>query len=136
MTERYLSPYVNFQGRAREAMEHYQKVLGGKLDLRTVNEQGVATPAGPGDRIMHARLEADGAVIIGVDGHPDYPATVGENVALTAGGTDGDRLTRVFDGLAEGGRVKQPPSPTPWGAEVGYLLDKFGINWIVSIDKA
>jgi uncharacterized glyoxalase superfamily protein PhnB len=22
------------------------------------------------------------------------------------------------------------------GAEVGYLVDKFGINWIVSIDQA
>ena len=136
MTERYLSPYVNFQGRAREAMEHYQKVLGGKLDLRTVNEQGVATPAGPGDSISYARLDADGAIIIGTDGHPKYPAKAGENVAIAVGGTDKDRLTKIYHGLAEGGTAKQPPSPTPWGADVGYLLDKFGINWIVSIDKA
>ena len=24
----------------------------------------------------------------------------------------------------------------PGGREVGYLMDKFGINWVVSIDKA
>jgi uncharacterized glyoxalase superfamily protein PhnB len=31
MSKQYLSPYINFQGRAREAMEFYQKALGGKL---------------------------------------------------------------------------------------------------------
>ena len=30
-----LSPYVNFQGRAREAMEFYRAALGGNLDLQT-----------------------------------------------------------------------------------------------------
>ena len=34
MSKQYLSPYINFQGRAREAMEFYHKVLGGKLDLQ------------------------------------------------------------------------------------------------------
>ena len=46
----HLSPYINFQGNAREAMEFYQKVLGGNLMLRTVNEK---------DRITHAQLDAD-----------------------------------------------------------------------------
>jgi len=57
-------------------------------------------------------------------------------VAIAVGGTDKDRLTTTNPGLAEGGTAKQPPSPTPWGADVGYLLYKFSINWIVSIDKA
>ena len=35
MSQQYLCPYINFQGRAREAMEFYQKVLGGNLDLQT-----------------------------------------------------------------------------------------------------
>jgi len=87
MSRRYLGPYVNFQGRAREGMEFYQRVLGGKLVLRTVNEQGVPKPAGPGDRITHAQLEADGALIMATDGHPDYPAKVGENLAVAVGGS-------------------------------------------------
>lgn len=136
MSNIHLSPYVNLQGRAREALEFYQKVLGGNLDLRTVNEQGVSKPAGPGERIAYARLEADGALIIGTDGHPVYPAKVGENLAIALSGTDKDRLTKIFDRLAEGGKIKGPLARQPWGGEVGYLLDKFGINWVVTIDKA
>ena len=138
MSEQYLAPFINFQGRAREAMEFYHRVLGGNLDLQTLNKQGVPKPASPGDRISHARLEADGALtIIASDGHPDYPAKVGDNMAIALGGTDKDRLTKIFHGLAEGGKIKAPLRPQPWGGrEVGYLMDKFGINWVVSIDKA
>jgi PhnB protein len=120
-----LNPFINFQGRAREAMELYQKVLGGKLDLQ----------AGPNGRIGQARLEADGVLIIASDGHPDYPAKVGENLALSLSGTDQARLTRIFKALAEGGRVNMPLAKQPWGGEVGWLVDRFGINWTVNIQQ-
>jgi PhnB protein len=131
-----MGPYVNFQGRAREAMEFYQTVLGGTLDLHTVNEQGALKPAGPGDRITFARLETAGAVIVGSDGHPAYPPTVGDNLAIVLAGTDKDRLGKIFDGLAEGGYVKMPLTKQPWGAAVGWLADKFGINWTISVEEA
>jgi PhnB protein len=136
MSKIQLSPFFNFQGRAREAMEFYHKVLGGKLDLYTLNEQGVSKPAGPGDSIRHSRLEADGALIFATDGHPDYPAKVGENMAIALGGTDKARLTRLFNDLAEGGKILGPLMKQPWGADVGWLTDKFGVNWTVSVDKA
>jgi PhnB protein len=127
MSKVQISTYVNFAGRAREAMEFYHKVLGGNLDLK---------PGGPGDRIMHSRLEADGASIIGVDGHPDYPAKVGENMALAIGGTDTGRLTKIFNDLGAGGQTKMPLAAQPSGGAVGWLTDKFGINWTVSIEKS
>jgi PhnB protein len=136
MSQQYLGPYINFQGRAREAMEFYHKMLGGKLDLQTVSAQGAAKPAGAGDRIAHARLEADGVLIIGSDGHPDYPAKVGENMAIALSGRDKDRVTKIFNDLTAGGQLKGPLAKQPWGAEVGWLMDKFGINWMVSIDRA
>ena len=61
MSQYYLSPYINFQGRAREGMEFYHRVFGGSFDLQTMDAKGAIKPAGPGDRIVHASLEADGA---------------------------------------------------------------------------
>jgi len=56
-------------------------------------------------------------------------------MAIALGGTSKDRLTKIFHGLAEGGKIKGPLGPQPWGGrEVGYLMDKFGINWVVSIE--
>jgi PhnB protein len=135
MSRVYTNPYINFQGRAREAMEFYHQVLGGKLNLLTMDEKGVPKPAGPGDTIAHSHLDADGAVIMATDGSPDYPATAGDNMAVVLGGMDKDRLTKAFNGLAEGGQIKMPLAPQSWGADLGYFSDRFGINWMVSIDK-
>jgi uncharacterized glyoxalase superfamily protein PhnB len=82
---------------------------------------------------MTARLEADGVVIVGTDDHPDSPPTTGDNMAIAVGDTDKDRLAKIFTGLADGGRTKQP---LPAGPGAGWLTDKFGINWMVAIDKA
>jgi PhnB protein len=133
MSNIQLTPFINFGGRAREAMEHYQKVLGGTLDLQTMNGQGAARPAGPGDRITSGRLDADGVVIVGTDGHPSYPASVGENVALSVAGGNREQLTRIFNGLSEGGQVKMPLTKQADGAQVGWLADRFGINWTITI---
>ena len=136
MNQIQLSPYVNFQGKARAAMEFYHRVLGGTLDLQTVNAQGTAQPAGPEDHVTHARLEAAGALLIAVDGNPAYPAQAGENMALALSGPDHDRLTRIFHDLAAGGHVKMPLTAQPGGVAVGWLTDQFGINWMVQIDPA
>jgi PhnB protein len=133
MSQMQLGPYINFQGRTREAMEFYHQVLGGTLDLRTMNERGASQPAGPGDRITHARLEADGVLILAADG---YPATSGDTMALALSGTDAGRLTTIFNALAEGGKRKMPLTEQSGGAAVGWLADRFGINWMVTIEKA
>src|SRR2546426_8677611 len=38
-----LAPYINFEGRAREALAFYQNVLGGKVDLRAATGQGAGS---------------------------------------------------------------------------------------------
>ena len=124
MSKIQLSPYVNFQGRAREAMDFYPRALGGSVDIQT----------GQDDRVAYARLEADGALIVGSDGHPKFPTTAGDNMAIALNGADRARLSRAFNALAEGGQLKGPLTKQPSGSEVGYLMDKFGINWIVTID--
>ncbi len=122
-----LSSYINFQGQARAAMVFYHRVLGGTLDLH---------PSTEGERITQARLDGDGVHIVAVDGHPDYPAKVGETMGLALGGTDQARLTHIFLALAEGGQIKMPLTAQPGGATVGWLTDPFGITWTIQIDPA
>ena len=134
MSKTHLAPYINFQGRAREAMEHYHRILGGNLELFASDDSGTPKPAGPGDSIMYARLEADGILMIASDGSPKYPAKMGDHIGLSIGSTDRDRLTTVFHSLADGGHVKMPLTDQPWGTS-GWLTDRFGINWNFDIEK-
>ena len=58
MSKQYIGPYINFLGKAGEAREFYHKVLGGTLQLYAMDATGTPKPAGRGDRIAWARLEA------------------------------------------------------------------------------
>ena len=52
-----MNPYLNFNGNCREALDHYQQVLGAKLLFQhTWAESPMADqmPEGQGDAIMHA----------------------------------------------------------------------------------
>lgn len=129
----FASPYINFQGKAREAMQFYQKALGGKLDMLAMDDKGKMHPAGDNEKLMHARLSSDGAVIMATDGSPDHPATPGDNFAVSLMGSDKDLLSNIFNQLAEGGKIKMPLSDSSWGDMFGYLEDKFGINWMMDI---
>ena len=57
-------------------------------------------------------------------------------MAMALGGTDKDRLTKIFTNLAEGGKIKMPLAEQSPGAAVGWLTDKFGINGMVGIDRS
>jgi hypothetical protein len=42
------------------------------------------------------------------------------------------RGRRIFDTLAEGGRVNMPFEKTFWASAFGMLVDRFGTPWMVS----
>lgn len=136
MSQIAANPYINFQGHAREALEFYHDALGGEITLMAEDPQGPPKEAGPEDHIMHGMVSSDGLLIMGSDGHPDYAATVGDNVAIALSGSDHDRLLTVFSRLSAGGQVKQPLKTESWGDSFGYFVDRFGINWMVNINVA
>ena len=51
-----LDPYLNFKGNAREAMEFYEGVFGGKLTISTFAEFHASTDPSEDDLVMHADL--------------------------------------------------------------------------------
>ena len=133
-----LNVYLNFRDNARAAMEHYQSVLGGELDVSEFSqfpEMGVEE--GEQHLVMHAQLTTeDGLVLMGADtpSHMDYVPPAGFAVSIS--GEDEDRLQAVWDALAEGGSVTMPFDTPPWGGRFGMLTDKFGIDWLVSLNAS
>jgi PhnB protein len=135
MSQIAANPYINFQGHAREALEFYHQALGGEITLLSM-ASGSMQEAAPGDAIMHGAIMSDGLLIMGSDGHPDYPVTAGDNIAVALSGSDQERLTAAFDQLSTGGVVKQPLQQESWGDLHGYFTDEFGINWMVNISPS
>jgi len=132
-----LNPYLNFDGNTKEAMEFYNQVFGGELKLTTFGEfKGMPVPDGYADKIMHAVLESDDVTLMASEGRPGIPVKAGDNVSLSLSGNDSDKLTKYFNGSAEGGKITMPMAEQGWGDMFGMCDDKFGLHWMVNISKA
>jgi PhnB protein len=133
-----LNPYLSFRNDARAAMEFYQSVFGGDLDVSTFGEyEGMVDDAGENDLVMHAQLTTpDGMVLMGADtpSRMDYVPPAGISVSLS--GDDEGQLEGYWSALAEGGSVVMPFEVPPWGGRFGMLRDRFGIDWMLAYSPA
>ena len=80
-----LNPYVNFRGDARQALEFYQSVFGGQLDVGTFAEFGMTdVPEAERDLVMHGQLETPaGFTLMGADTPPGMEHVPGNNIAIS-----------------------------------------------------
>jgi PhnB protein len=138
MSKAVLNPYLTFGGNTRQAMEFYQQVFGGTLDIQTFGDFGAPVSDGYKEKVMHAVVSADGVTIMASDAQEGSAPVVGDNVSLSLSGDaeDHDRLTKVFTELADGGSTSMPLGEAPWGATFGTCTDRFGMHWLVNIEKA
>lgn len=129
-----LNPYISYDGNARQAMEFYQEVFGGKLEVGTVADFGIPDAPNP-DKVMHARLDTpDGYTLMAFDVPDGVPFQPGTNVAAYLGGEDTE-LRGYFEKLSAGGTVTMPLEKQVWGDEAGALVDQFGITWMFNITQ-
>lgn len=129
-----LNPYLSFRKSARQAMEFYKTVFGGKLTQSTFKEFGITDDPASADLIMHSMLEADnGITFMASDTPPSMPHSEGACVSMALSGDNTAELTGYFEKLSQGGKVKMPLAEAPWGDSFGMVTDRFGIDWMVNI---
>ena len=129
-----LNPYLNWRSGVREALEYYQKVFGGELNLMTFAEGGMEVDPSESELIMHGQLETpDGFTLMGADTPASMPLSEGSSISVSLSGDDGDKLRGFWDALLDGGRLTVPLEQAPWGDAFGMLVDRFGVAWLVNI---
>lgn len=132
-----ITPYRQFPGTAREAMETYQSIFGGELQLMPFSEVHSPEEIGEqGDKIMHAELIInDRAVLFASDILDGYDRQKGEDtpLAITGGAEQVEAIRDHWEKLAAGGTVEMPLETVPWGATYGQLIDRFGTVWMFNI---
>ena len=103
-----LAPYLTFNGKAAEAMRFYQSILGGELTIQAFAEAKMARSPAGNDVIVHEALKKVGLTFMANDSMPSRRAKFRDNVQMSVGGHDSEKLTKVFEGLADGGKVDMP----------------------------
>lgn len=131
-----LTPYINFGGNAREALDFYKNALNGNVQqLSTYGESPMPSDEDYKDKVMHARFVFDGNMIMVSDVFKGQPVSTNGNIQLSVDVDDESKLDKVFTKMAEGGNITMPLADQFWGARFGMLTDKFGVGWMFNCEK-
>ncbi len=131
-----LNPYLGFKNNAREAMEFYKSVFGGKLDVQTFKDLHASQGPNEDNLVMHSMLEADNGITFMASDTPSrMEYKPGTNFNMSLSGDNESELRGYFEKLSEGGKVTMPLEKAVWGDTFGMCIDKFGINWLINISS-
>lgn len=129
-----MNPYIEFSGNARQAMEYYQTVFGGKLSMQTFKDFQVSQNPADDHKIMHAQLNAEnGITLMAADSIHEAGHSPQSNISISLSGDQQAELTGYYNQLSAGGTVIEPLAQAPWGDHFGMCVDQFGIKWMVNI---
>lgn len=134
--------YLNFQGNAEEAFNHYKSVFGAEFSAPIMRIKDLPSdPNGPKfsesdlNAVMHVALPiVGGTEIMGTDmlesmGHK---LIVGNNTTISLQLDSKAEADKLFSLLSDGCSDKADMRDEFWGYW-GCLLDRFGIRWMFNV---
>ena len=133
-----LTPHISlaFDGQCEAAFRFYEQCLNGTIAyMLTWGNSPMAADAPPGwdAKIYHATLKIGDTAVTGGDVPPNrYERPKGFSLLL--GMDDSAAAERVFQALAENGRIEMPLQKTFWASRFGVLVDQFGIPWSINCE--
>jgi PhnB protein len=133
-----MDTYVNFPGTCKEALQFYEKHLGGKLIMLSTFDQLPDTnniPLGlERSGVLHARMELGGAILMASDG-PKERVQPMRSAYLSLSVDSDEEAERIYNALSDGGEVFMPMAETFFASRFAQFRDKFGINWMLIHEK-
>ncbi len=134
-----IQPYLFFNGKCEEALAFYKQALGAEItmlmrfkDSPEPPPEG-AVPPNWGDKVMHAAFSVHGSPLMTSDGGcGDAQSFNGFSLSLNV--ADEASVDKVFNALADGGKVQMAPSKTFWSPRFAMVTDRFGLGWMVGVE--
>jgi PhnB protein len=131
--------YLNFPGTTEEAFRFYETVFGTRIAMKqTFGETSFMkdAPESAKNKIMHVQLPITETVhLMGSDAVEGFgpPLKPGNNFHISVVAKDKAEADRAFEALSRGGAVTMPLANAPWGPYFGMCVDRFGVQWMVSL---
>jgi PhnB protein len=123
-----LTPYLTIRGgRGQEALAFYEKAFGGKELFRNLADDG--------QRLLHARVEINGAILMLSDDFADMRGETPAPAACTLHLQVDDADAWAKRAADAGAEITMPVQDMFWGDRYGQLRDPFGHSWSVGSVK-
>ena len=131
-----VQPYLFFNGRCEEAIEFYKKTLGAEVQMlmrfkdSPEPPQPGMVPPGSENKIMHSCLRIGDTNVMASDGCTGQ-TTGFQGFSLAISVANEAEADKLFEALADGGKVHMPLTKTFFSPRFGMLTDRFGVGWTI-----
>jgi PhnB protein len=126
-----VQPYLDFDGRCDEALEFYKKAVGARvgrlLRFKEAPDKSMISP-GSEEKVMHSAVQVGDSTVLMSDGRctgkPNF-----HGIALTISAKTEAEADKIFNGLAEGGKVNMPLTKTFFSPKFGMVANSVSAGW-------
>ena len=136
-----VSTYLNFTRNTEEAFNFYRSIFGGEFGGGGIArfsdippQEGMPSLAVEDKNlIMHIELPIlNEHVLMGTDAPESMGFLIhkGNNLHINLEPDTREETKRLFDSLADGGKITMELQVMFWGAYYGSCTDKFGVQWM------
>lgn len=133
-----VQPYLFFDGCCEEAIEFYRKALGAEVQMLMRFKDSPdppppgMVPPGSENKVMHASMRIGNTDVMASDGNCGGKAAF-QGFSLSIDAPDVATADRLFNALAESGKVQMPMGKTFFSPRFGMVQDRFGVGWMVIV---
>ncbi len=131
MSKTGITPFLMFVGRAEEAMNFYASLFPDS-QIVDIKRYGPGE-AGPEGSVMHATFALGGQEFMASDSFVKHAFTFTPSISFYVTFQTEVEIDKAFARLADGGMVLMPLDAYPFSPRFGWVQDKFGVSWQLSL---
>lgn len=128
-----ITTFLMFEGQAEEAMNYYMSIFDNS-EIVSISRYGAEGP-GPEGTVMHATFTLNGQEFMCIDSFVNHEFSFTPSISLYVTCDTEEQIDRFFEKLAENGNILMPLGAYPFSEKFGWVSDKFGVTWQLTLVK-
>jgi predicted 3-demethylubiquinone-9 3-methyltransferase (glyoxalase superfamily) len=127
-----ITTFLMFEGRAEEAMSFYASLFK-QSQVLSITRYGPNEPGAEGT-VQHATFTLNGQEFMCIDSYVQHDFTFTPAISLYVRCGSEEEIDAVYAQLSAGGQVLMPLDRYPFSRKFGWVADRFGVSWQLSLD--
>ncbi|MBR9655535.1 MULTISPECIES: VOC family protein [Bacillus cereus group] len=130
-TNQKITTFLMFEGKAEEAMNFYTSLFDQSeiVNISRYDENG----PGKEGTVIHATFTLNGQEFMCIDSYVNHNFTFTPAMSLYVTCETEEEIETVFHKLAQDGAILIPLGAYPFSKKFGWLNDKYGVSWQLTL---
>jgi predicted 3-demethylubiquinone-9 3-methyltransferase (glyoxalase superfamily) len=129
-----ITTFLMFEGKAEEAMNFYISLFAGS-EIKSISRYG-ENEGGSAGAVRHALFALNGQEFMCIDSVVSHGFSFTPAMSLFVSlGTESE-LDKIYAALSEGGQILMPLAAYPFSKKYGWINDKYGVSWQLTLADA